>query len=448
MSFIYNDKNILNLIRKMAVEVQSDGGPKVSENLINKLFENLRKSTSDDTSSLKGDGGFNSVSISNIANLENYLSFLNSKNVTFSGSPIASTTVPANNSASYKSYKLTDRDFFVHLDGLKNHVLLLFKSPDYKTRPLYREMLGRLVAQIKVAFGIDIPLPDMGDDTEIIRLPADVNIDRPYSPGDKILRVKDLANFKSWFDGNISSVKQNGKDFSPKDNGLCPLLEYIHKNVSSAENKAKILACGQANKCPWAGSGPSTPQSTVPSGGASQPGGGSSMPGNINDAFRKITAILESGGPFYRGEIRFGSGNNDTDSNTLFSFINNCIIYFSYLEKSGSDQNTQEQSSILSILYRSKSILDSVKGFTGNQMVITRTTTIPSLLTMPKDEYSKADRQNKLYTAKSVLDDILDAVRLVCQHLNKMNLLDAQKSNQIENKNLLDQLFIANTRSL
>jgi len=433
MSIIY-DKYFLRSIYKLAQDIS----PKISKEIVEKLFSNLKEGGGNQISSLGGSSGFNAVTISNIANLQNYLSFLRDKGVTFSGEKIISSELNMDDDGSFKDYKLNLKSIQINSAGLKNHVLLLFNSPDYKSNPLYREMLGRLVAQIKSELGIDISLPDMGDETEIIRLMPNVDLDR-YSPGDRILRLKHLKTgaFDSWYKDNIESVNKGGKKLSEQD-GICPLLEFISKNMNNPEKyKQNVIQCAREHNCPWAGQGnlpssPASPGSTSPTAPSSQ--------GNLSDAGRmaenNLKNIINGGGPFYREYINIGMSANEVDSNSLLAFINNAQVYFS--DRARFHQETAD-SGILSTISSIKARLLECDRLLGNMHYYTPTSKIPSLeYQIGFQAQDESMRQYRSSNLKACLDELLNqVVRTTISHIDPggySSKFAAQTSNQLNNK--------------
>ncbi len=455
-SFIYKDKDFISLIKKIAQE-KSDASqsnpvptPFTGQDAqlvetVKKLFANLKAEfgSGDKTSYISGDSGFNQVSIPNINNLENYLIFLKNKNISLSNYQIVS----EQQESWRKLINVDDKNFYIYPDGLKNHIYLLFKSPDYKVNLLYREMMGRLVAQIRSKLGIDIPLPDLGDDTEVIRLQSRIDIQAAYAPGDKVLRQRDLASFPVWYQNNIDSVLENGTERYNKDNlnGICPLLQFIYKNVNDAM-KDKVKNCGSRNKCPWAGAGSSQVSPSQPGGGGG--GWGGPLSPTARQAQEKLIAILEQGGPFHRDHIHYGRSMEEHSDESLFSFLNNSKFYFKELAEVGDPHLRPEIAEVLREIEDCLANLNLAKGYTGNYPRVTGSVRVPNLNLMQPGQESSMKRIIMKSQAQSALDDILTkVVDIICRHFGRADLYGNQETNEELSKDIINSIFVANTRT-
>jgi hypothetical protein len=251
MSFIFKDKNILELIYKFAdVESGTFSNTKVPAPVIEKLFDNLMSYSPSQSSLLSGEDQWKSATVPSLSSLSACLDHIKLYKIKYSNQEIVPSSSAImqdpNVGKLYKSYQ----NYSVYPEGLKNYLELLLTSPDYKNKALYRELLGNLIDEANKAFGLGIKLPDYKDDIiwKFNEKSIDVSESLQFNSGPKPLRVSDLKNMGPWLTG--MSIVEHSENIASSDI-LCRFLQYLYTrdNLSAFHNQ--ILDAARTAQCKW-----------------------------------------------------------------------------------------------------------------------------------------------------------------------------------------------------
>lgn len=293
MSFIFQDKNILNLIYKLAADPEPQS-PAVPASLIKSLFNNLSKYKPTEFSLLSGEGQFASVSIQSLSSLTSLIENLAVINkVKFKGESLAyrALDVPPNLKKDlYKTYKT----YYVYPEGLKNYLKLLLSSPDYRAKPLYREMLNRLIGEANKELSLGLEVPDVKDQ-EIYKFKSSIDLGQVIqnNSGDKSLSLSNLNKLSEWLTKNSITIVSDGKPIDNEASKICSFLQYLFNNFPRFQDQ--IQASATQNNCGTLQAAPGQ-QTPAQPGKASAPGG---APGGNAALAVMLQKELESGAPYY-----------------------------------------------------------------------------------------------------------------------------------------------------
>ena len=299
MSFIFKDKDFLKLIHKMAV----GEAPAMTTTLFNKIFDNLKQvSFPGESSLLSGDKGFESATVPSLSSLAGCLEHIklykgkySNQEIVPSDESIKSIQQDASVSRLYKPYQ----SYLVYADGLKVYLEFLFTSPDYKSKALYRELLGNLIDEANKALGLGIKLPDDKDEVIWRFNEETINISESlqYNSGPKALRVSDLDKISDWLSGMSLIDPEKTADASV----VCRFLHYLYRQSQISKFKSQILEAGKKNNCWWAKQPLTTPTAPTTGDKREAPAVATGRPekSETKSASELKTIIMSDFAPFY-----------------------------------------------------------------------------------------------------------------------------------------------------
>lgn len=454
MSFIFQDKNFLNLLYKMAQETESAARlAPLSEDLVNKIFDNIKQQKeSSKFKSITGkevkdrasetEAAFDQPSVKDLSNLDVFLGFCRRAGVKVSDKDIVidySETTPQGDG--WKPYPAQSPKFYVNVPGLSLYLEFLKSSEDYKTNRVYIYMLGELIRDAKSAFGIEVSTLE---DTVIANLNKQIDIAKTLGEnnGNIQLKLGDLRDFPAWYKKNGISVISQGGGIQPEKDAQCALLKYLHEKLENPEHRSSIKACAGNLGCPisnWTVSTtpqPSQPQSpTAP--GVAAPSSSAALSQSGKVALDNLIRILKGGGPFYYDRVFIGRGRSDRSTASLVSFCNNCEIYFESMKEASSDPGAKQNFNILAS--------DSVEAgdFVWN---LYQASQAYELRRAQRTSVYNVDQSNLNFLFRNGvvgMDGTLNLIRAV-DELNNLGVFNAQQINHAESRHTVESVRLAN----
>jgi hypothetical protein len=245
MSFILQDKNILNLIYKMAQEAMPAA---VDEEVIDELFANLSTYSPSEAALLRGEGSWKSVRIHNLSSLESLLTTMKDLKIKIGDKPCVDDSPQFGLDAD--SYGRSGK-FYVNKEGLKIYIKdILLRSPSYERDPLYRALLGYRIKEANDAFGLGIEVPEPSKDQSIFKFKdiIDLNKNLNSNKGKIDLFVSNLDNLKKWTQDNSISISKSTNLVLDND-APCAFLQYLYAQPELTSFKSNIEAAAKKIDC-------------------------------------------------------------------------------------------------------------------------------------------------------------------------------------------------------
>jgi hypothetical protein len=269
MSFILQDKNILNLIYKMAQEEAMPAA--VDEEVINELFDNLFTYSPSKAALLTGGGSWKSVKIHNLSSLESLLTTMKDLEIKIGDKPCVDDNPRSGLDAD--SYGRSGK-FYVNKEGLKIYIKdILLRSPSYERDPLYRALLGYRIKEANDAFRLGIEVPEPSKDQSIFKFKNIIDLDKNLSSnkGEIDLFVSNLDNLKKWTEYNSISISKS-TNLVLDDDKACAFLRYLYARPELTSFKSNIGAAANKINCTLP-SAPASGETATQTGKAEGPGG-------------------------------------------------------------------------------------------------------------------------------------------------------------------------------
>lgn len=316
MSFIYNDKNFMDLIygfNKKADPIPvSDDKVKQIQGIVDKVFSRLSNTNLNAVKYQKIDEFLGDLKPSTMYSLENFLIYLNNKKSEYpSGKIIVTTSMPTYHGATAPGYMFYKNEYHVNVSGLKGYLEYLKKSETYEKNSLFKAMVDALYksAETEITGFKD----SSATEVEIVHsfgnpIFLDRNIEE--NRGNILLLTTDLEggdSLKKWITNNKIAIKESDKDITSTQDVICKFAQYLYKNVDSKFKSACESLIKKIPNCtvPGAGTSGATGQTI---------GGTTTVELNKKEAKDVLIGIFRANGPMYLNQIKFDVINKFLDN--------------------------------------------------------------------------------------------------------------------------------------
>lgn len=324
MSFIYNDKNFMNLVVNFNKKAQdasttSDEKVKTIQNILDKVFERLKGTNLNAVKFQKIDKFISDLAPTNMVNLDGFLFYLSKEKSEYQGKLIVTKEMQGYQGTSPPGYVFYKNEYRVNVIGLKGTLDYLKKSETYQKNSLFKTMLDALYASAESEIK---GFKDASSSLEIepvFDFKQEINLDQRIESnrGTIQLTTQNLSDPNSlvkWLSDNRIRIKEKGKDITNDRNVLCNFAIYLYEQVT--EEKFKSVCRGLIDKIP----GCTISGASGTSGAAGGALGGTTITdANKKEAKDTLIAILNQDGPMYINQIKF---------NVIIKFLDSLAILF------------------------------------------------------------------------------------------------------------------------